>query len=464
MTVIYLVIAALLVFITASSSAETEHQKQRFHGVQKNGNQCVCTVRFAEWEFPVERFKELQDLSQNCSSSLNERLSEITAINFKIQVFLEEMQNETARLKQFEAMQKQRLYHPLNFWPLRWDLKRLQSEIAKVQNVSLPNTKALQTISSELNNSYVSVLNLQLYDKHNLLNMKDRLKKIKNRLESFSVYGNVKIGNCSGGMLRNVTRPLIAQLNPYGSSYPYGAWGMDSMPGSPELYWVMALLSSNIYGNSIRTYSSYKTFLMSNTHVDFTVESSYTTPNAIQGPGVVLYNGSLYYNCYKSGEMCKFNLNTKNIIHVNLPNAGHSNKFPYCYYDCYGYTDIDFSVDENGIWVIYATEENYGNIVLSKINSNNLAVLQTWKTKLFKKATSNAFMVCGVLYATRYVSKNEEEIFYMFDTVTNQEAKNLNIRLIKFSPDVASLHYNPVDRKLYLFNGGYMLSYGVLFS
>lgn len=265
-------------------------------------------------------------------------------------------------------------------------------------------------------------------------------------------------------MLRNVTRPLIAQLNPYGTSFPYGAWGMDSMPGSPELYWVVALLSSNIYGNSIRMYSSYKTFLMSNTHVDLTVTSSYTTSNAIQGPGVVLYNGSLYYNCYKSGEMCKFNLNTKNIIHVNLPNAGHSNKFPYCYYDCYGYTDIDFSVDENGIWVIYATEENYGNIVLSKINSNNLDVLQTWKTKLFKKATTNAFMVCGVLYATRFVSKNEEEIFYMFDTVTNQEAKNLNIRLIKFSPNVASLHYNPVDRKLYLFNGGYMLSYGVLFS
>ncbi|XP_051884278.1 olfactomedin-4-like isoform X2 [Pristis pectinata] len=464
MTVIYLMIASLLVPNVVSPSADTERQNHQVHGVLKNGNQCVCKVHFADWEFPVERFMELQDLSQNCSNSLQERSSEIILIESEIQGLLEELQNETARLSQFDAMQKKKLYHPLNFWPLRWELKQLRSEIAKVQKVPSPNTKALQKISSELDDSYLNVLTLQQYDKQNLLNMKDLLKKMKNRLESSSVYGKLKIGNCTGGILRNVSRPLIAQINPYGSSYPYGAWGMDSMSGSPELYWVVALMSSNIYGNSIRTYSSYKNFLMLNSHVDFTVRSSYTTPNSIQGPGVVVYNRSLYYNCYKSGEMCKFDLITKDIIHVNLPNAGHSNKFPYCYYNCYGYTDMDFSVDENGIWVIYATEENYGNIVLSKINSNTLAVLQTWKTKLFKKAATNAFMVCGVLYATRYVSESEEEIFYMFDTITNQEAKNLNIRLVKYSPNVASLHYNPVDRKLYLFNDAYMIAYNILFS
>ncbi|XP_069757205.1 olfactomedin-4-like isoform X2 [Narcine bancroftii] len=390
--------------------------------------------------------------------------SAVISIESKVQTFLMELQNETARLKKFEAMQKQSLYQPLNFWPLRWDLKQLQSEMAKLKNIFSPNVTSVQQISSELDDSHASVLTLQQDDKQNLLNMKDRLKKLKNRLESFYVYGNIKIGNCTGGILRNVSRPLMAQINPFGSSYPYGAWGMDSMPGSSELYWVMALMSSNIYGKSIRTYSSYKNFLMLKNHVDLTVKSSYTVPNAIQGPGVVVYNGSLYYNCYKSGEICKFDFITKDIIHINLPNAGHSNKFPYCYYDCYGYTDIDFSVDENGLWVIYATEENYGNIVLSKIDSSKLTVLQTWKTKLFKRATTNAFMVCGVLYATRQVSENEEEIFYMFDTITNQEAKNLKIRLVKYLPSVANLHYNPVNRKLYFFNGGYMIAYNVLFS
>ncbi|XP_072925823.1 olfactomedin-4-like isoform X1 [Hemitrygon akajei] len=462
MVALYLTIASLLVPDVVFTSAQVSgRENQQVYGVLKNGNQCVCKVEFSDWEFPVERFYQLQDLSQNCSSLLQERLSEITFIESKIQAFIEEIRNETARINQFDTVQKQSLYHPLNFWPLRWELKNLKSELEKIPS---PNTKALQKVTSELDDSHRSVLRLQQYDKQNLLNMKDLLKKMKNQVESSSVYGKLKIGNCTKGILRNISRPLVAQINPYGSSYPYGAWGMDSMLGSPTLYWVVALLSSNIYGNTVRTYSSYRDFLMLNKHIDFTVTSSYTTTNSIQGPGVVVYNGSLYYNCYKSGEICQFNLNTKVITNVNLPNAGHSNKFPYCYYNCYGYTDIDFSVDENGIWVIYATEENYGNIVLSKISSINMTVLQTWKTKLFKKSTTNAFMICGVLYATRYINVNEEEIFYMFDTITNQEAKNLNIRFVKYSPNVASLHYNPVDRKLYLYNEGYMIAYSILFS
>ncbi|KAE8295818.1 Olfactomedin-4 [Larimichthys crocea] len=46
------------------------------------------------------------------------------------------------------------------------------------------------------------------------------------------------------------------------------------------------------------------------------------------------------------------------------------------------------------------------------------AVLYDVETTLFKKAVSNAFMVCGVMYATRYVDEYREEVFYAFDTAT----------------------------------------------
>uniref|UniRef100_UPI00398EE75A olfactomedin-4-like n=1 Tax=Pristiophorus japonicus TaxID=55135 RepID=UPI00398EE75A len=463
MAAISLVFAVYFVSANTLLSAEAEYQYPQVHGVLENGNRCVCKMHFSEWEFPVERFEQLQELSQNCTNSLEVRALEASIAELKIPVFLAEIQNMSSRMQHFEAMYKQKLYHPLNFWTLRWELKKLSSDIAKAQSIPSPNTKLLNKISSELLDAHLNVMNLQQYDKHNLLSMKDHLRKMKNHLESFSVYGNLNIGNCSGGMLRNISEPLVAQVNPYGASYHYGAWGMDSMPGSPEAYWVMALQSSNIYGNTIRTYTSYKNFLTAKSNIDITVKPAYTSVNAIQGPGVVVYNNSLYYNCYNTGQMCRFEIQTKDITNVVLPNAGHGSKFPYCYYSCFSHTDIDFSVDENGMWVIYATEENYGNIVLSKINSNSLAVLQTWKTKLFKKAVTNAFVVCGVLYATRYISATEEEIFYMFDTITNQEAKNLNIRFVKYAPNVANIHYNPVDRKLYLFNDGYMVSYELLF-
>lgn len=33
-----------------------------------------------------------------------------------------------------------------------------------------------------------------------------------------------------------------------------------------------------------------------------------------------------------------------------------------------GKSDIDLAVDENGLWVIYATEQNNGKIVISQLN------------------------------------------------------------------------------------------------
>ncbi|XP_072403808.1 olfactomedin-like [Chiloscyllium punctatum] len=455
--------AVIFVAAVALLFAEAEYQYQEVHGVLQNGNRCVCKIQFSAWEFPVERFGQLQELTQNCTKSLEDRKLEATFVESKIPEFQKELLNLSAQLQQYEAMYKQQLYQPLNFWTLRRDLKQLNSDIAKVQNVPSSTTKLLHKMFTEILDARLNLKDLQQYDKHNLLSMKDHLKKMKNQLQSFSVYGNIHIGNCTKGILRNISEPITAQLNPYGTSYPYGGWGMDSMPGSQQLYWVMALLSSNIYGNSIRTYTSYKNFLTAKSNIDISVKSSFTTTNAIQGPGVVVYNNSLYYNCYKSSQMCRFDMATKHITNVLLPDAGFDNKFPYCYYNCYTHSDMDFSVDENGLWVIYATEENYGNIVLSKIDSVSLAVTQTWKTKLFKKAATNAFMVCGVLYATRYISETEEEIFYMYDTISNQEAQNLKIRFAKYSPNVANIHYNPVDRKIYVFNDGYMLAHELLF-
>ncbi|MBN3276127.1 OLFM4 protein, partial [Polyodon spathula] len=218
-----------------------------------------------------------------------------------------------------------------------------------------------------------------------------------------------------------------------------------------------------MYGITLRTYSSFQDFVMSTNHKDISVTSSYTTTNSIQGPGTVLYNQSLYYNCYKSRNICKFDLKTNTFLHGALPDAGHDNKFPYCYYSCYTATDIDLSVDETGLWAIYATEENYGNIVISKLNSVTLAIVQTWKTKLFKKSVTNAFMVCGVLYATRYLSPKLEEVFYAFDTVTGHDTNTLSVPFEKISSDIQNLHYNPTDQRLYLFNYAYMLAYELTF-
>ncbi|XP_041123679.1 olfactomedin-4-like [Polyodon spathula] len=302
----------------------------------------------------------------------------------------------------------------------------------------------------QLSSIRLKVQNMQKYDNFNLLALRDHLRKLKNRLESCRHYDKTQLDQCSNVFLSNISSPVVTQLNPYGTTYPFGAWGKESRHGSPELYWVQSLQSGNTYGITLRTYSSFEDFVMSRNHKDIPVTPSYTTTYSIQGPGTVLYNESLYYNCYKSPNVCKYDLKTNTIQHIALPDAGHDNKFPYCYYSCYGTTDIDLSVDETGLWDIYATEENYGNIVISKQNSSTLAMVQTWK--LFKKSVTNVFMVCGVLYATRYLSPKLEGVFYVFDTVTGHDTNNLSVPFEKISTDIQNLHYNPTDHRLYLLN------------
>uniref|UniRef100_A0A4W5Q9Q9 Si:ch211-194m7.4 n=1 Tax=Hucho hucho TaxID=62062 RepID=A0A4W5Q9Q9_9TELE len=176
---------------------------------------------------------------------------------------------------------------------------------------------------------------------------------------------------------------------------------------------------------------SYDDFMASKNHEDVSVAPSYSHANAIQGSGTVVYGEAVFYNCYYSPELC----------HI-----GTNNEFPYCYYKCKDWTDTDFAA-ETGLWVIYSTLGNHGNLVLSRLDSEAFNVTHTWTTRLFKKSVTIAFMVCGVLYATRYIDRFHE-VFYAFDTIEN---------------GVASLSYNPIDRQLYMYNDGYLLSYQAIF-
>ncbi|XP_008278472.1 uncharacterized protein LOC103356180 [Stegastes partitus] len=115
------------------------------------------------------------------------------------------------------------------------------------------------------------------------------------------------------------------------------------------------------------------------------------------------------------------------------------------------------------VWALYATVGNHGNLVASRLvwddETKSLNVTQTWQTRLFKKAVSNAFMVCGVLYATRYLDEHREEVFYAFDTATGKEDNSLALPLEKIAKGVASVSYNPIDKQIYMYNDGYLLAY-----
>ncbi len=267
----------------------------------------------------------------------------------------------------------------------------------------------------------------------------------------------------------NVVGPRASSLTPYGTSYPYGAWGRDVKParGDENKYWLVVLSSSNVYGYYVRQYSTLSTLLLGIGPKDTYISSSNPTTNTIQGSNMVMYGNALYYNCYNTYSVCQFNLTTRSVSTVALPSdTGYNSKFPFAHLGTtYSYTDMDFATDESGVYVIYATTSNFGNVIITKVETTNPPVFnQTWFTSLHKKTVTNTFMVCGVLYATRYLDKDTEQIFYSYDTKTNKERYDLKINIKKMKTNIEFLNYDPRDHLLYVYSDAYIVTYELVFQ
>lgn len=178
------------------------------------------------------------------------------------------------------------------------------------------------------------------------------------------------------------------------------------------------------------------------------------------GSGNTVYKNFMYFNYYGTGEIAKVDLSSNSLVlRRPLPGATYNNRFSYAGVP---WKDLDFASDEKGLWVLYATEESKGNLVVSRLNPSTLDVEETWRTSQYKPALSGAFMACGMLYALRSLSTRQEEIFYAFDTTTGKE-HHLSILLDKMLETLQGINYCSLDHKLYVYNDGYLVNYDLSF-
>ncbi|XP_041507351.1 adhesion G protein-coupled receptor L2 isoform X21 [Microtus oregoni] len=266
-------------------------------------------------------------------------------------------------------------------------------------------------------------------------------------------YMEQKVFVCPGTLKAIVDSPSI-----YEAEQKAGAWCKDPLQAADKIYFMPW---TPYRTDTLIEYASLEDFQNSRQ------TTTYKLPNRVDGTGFVVYDGAVFFNKERTRNIVKFDLRTR--IKSGEAIINYANYHDTSPYRWGGKTDIDLAVDENGLWVIYATEQNNGMIVISQLNPYTLRFEATWETVYDKRAASNAFMICGVLYVVRSVYQDNESeagkntIDYIYNTRLSR-GEYVDVPFPNQYQYIAAVDYNPRDNQLYVWNNNFILRYSLEFG
>ncbi|XP_047451980.1 uncharacterized protein LOC125014715 isoform X5 [Mugil cephalus] len=163
-----------------------------------------------------------------------------------------------------------------------------------------------------------------------------------------------------------------------------------------------------------------------------------------QGCGHVIHNRSFYFHHAGKNILVKFQLNTRKQSTLVMPDSRYHN-LTYLFRNSKTY--FKFAVDENGLWVIYASNTD-DNTMVAKLNANTFSVESVINTAYPTTKAGNAFIVCGVLYFTDDMDKR---VMYAFD-LNKEKPLDATFDLRPNNGILAMLSYYPSKKLLYMWD------------
>ncbi|XP_023027680.2 uncharacterized protein isoform X1 [Leptinotarsa decemlineata] len=236
------------------------------------------------------------------------------------------------------------------------------------------------------------------------------------------------------------------------TEHVYGCWMRDSNPPNEkeeQKYWVTKESEPTIlyeYDNKTMYRRDMPT-------------KEYNLDHPFGGNTHVIYNGSFFYNVLNTRRIIKYHLLNESTVSLDLPTGGGSstNGSNKLYSD--QHNTVDFSVDDNGLWMIFAVPDS-NNTAVMKVNIETMKAQYIWNISLDHHKVGEMFIVCGVLYAVDSVTERNSKIRFALDLYKNN-LLDVNLSFTNPFRKTTMLGYNAKSQELYSWDKGNQLTYPV---
>ncbi|XP_044050349.1 gliomedin-like isoform X1 [Siniperca chuatsi] len=213
----------------------------------------------------------------------------------------------------------------------------------------------------------------------------------------------------------------------------FGAWMSDASQLDDGRYW----LAEHFSGRLLAEHRNISTF-QDTSHKIIDIRRFF------QGCGHVVYKWSLYFHNAGKNTLIKFDLNTRRTNTLIMANSRYHN-LTYLFRNSKTY--FKFAVDENGLWVIFASDTDDDTMV-AKLNTDTFSVESVINTHYPTTKAGNAFIVCGVLYLT---DDKDRIVTYAFD-LKKESPLDASFDLRPANGILAMLSYYPNKNLLYMWD------------
>ncbi|KAM3621477.1 uncharacterized protein V6R79_011733 [Siganus canaliculatus] len=231
---------------------------------------------------------------------------------------------------------------------------------------------------------------------------------------------------------------------------PKGMWTKDTGRSSGKVY-----VFNGTEDDTIHAFASVQDFTRSQ---GMSLSKSLKLPSAWTGTGHVVYNNHAYYVRQAEETMLvKYDISSSSVT----DSAVFPEQDTVPVYGLVSETLMDLAVDEEGLWVIYATRQSERHISLAKMDPNSLDIEQMWDTNCPRENAEAAFVICGTLYVvynTQQPGRSRVQCVYDVNGMVSSEEAPL-IYFPKRYGAHSSLKYNPQEQLLYAWDDGYQILY-----